>query len=203
MDFTCHSKRTIARKLLRYSIAITSPVCRAHKTLGKDLGNIRPVCFVVEGIFAIALRSPRFFEFEVRGNCNSEELIGPFHKEGFSALGKVRVEHPSSGKAVRDVVDNIGGDLDPKLGAIGRLMDFGKSCIHGIFEAFEIFSFLLGQSVHDVPLVCWREFRGCLDSCTVVCRCQISRSLESVQVGLLRIRCWIRRCCLLEDELKG
>ena len=171
MDFTCHSKRTIRRKLLRYSIAITSPVCRAHKTLGKDLGNIRPVCFVVEGIFAVALRSPRFFEFEVRGNCNSEELIGPFHKEGFSALGKVRVEHPSSGKAVRDVVDNVVGDLDPKLGAIGRLMDFGKSCIHGIFEAFWIFSFLLGQSVHDVPLVCWGEFRGSLDSCTVVC-CQ-------------------------------
>ena len=50
MDFTSHSERTITRKLLRYSITITGPVSRAHKALGKDLGNIRPVRFVVEGI---------------------------------------------------------------------------------------------------------------------------------------------------------
>ena len=136
VDFTCHSKRTIRRKLLRCSIAITSPVSGTYKLFGKDLGNVRPVCFVIEGILAVALGSPRFFEFEVRRNCNCEELVGPFHKEGFSALGKVRIEQPSTGEAVRDVVDNVGGDLDPELGAILCLVDFGKSFIHRIFEVF-------------------------------------------------------------------
>ena len=97
-------------------------------------------------------------------------MIGPLHKEGFSTFGKFRVEHPSSGETVRDVVNNVGGDLDPKLGAVGSLMDFGKSGVHGIFEAFEIFSFLFGQSVHDVPLMCWGEFRGRLDSGRIIGR---------------------------------
>ena len=136
MDFTCHSKRTIRRKLLRYSIAITSPVSRTYKLFGKDLGDVRPVCFVIEGVLAVALGSPRFFEFQVRRNCNCEELIGPFHKEGFGAFGKVRIEHPSTGEAVRDVVDNIVGDLDPEFGAILRLVDFGQSVIHRVFEVF-------------------------------------------------------------------
>ena len=134
MDFTRHSKRTIRRKLLRYSIAITSPVSRTYKLFGQDLGNVRPVGFVIEGVFAVALGSPRFFECEVRGNCNCKELVGPFHKERFSASGKVRVEHPSAGKAVRDVVDDVVGDLDPELGAILRFVDFTKSFIHRILE---------------------------------------------------------------------
>ena len=117
---------------------------------------------MVEGIFGVALRSPSIFEFKVRGDSNGEELIGPFHKERFSTFCKFRVKHPSSSKAVRDVVNDVFGDLDPKLGAVGGLVDFGKSCIHSVFEVFEIF--LSGQSVHDVPLMGWREFRGRLDS---------------------------------------
>ena len=61
MDFTRHSKRTITRKLLGYSIAITSPVSGTYKLFGQDLGDVRPVRFVVEGVFnAVALRRPRF-----------------------------------------------------------------------------------------------------------------------------------------------
>ena len=55
MDLTSHSKGTITEKLLRYAIAIPGPVSRAYETLGKDLGNIRPIRFVVECIFGVAL----------------------------------------------------------------------------------------------------------------------------------------------------
>ena len=119
---------------------------------------------MVEGIFGVALRGPSIFEFKVRGDSKGEELIGPFHKERFSTFCKLRVQHPSSGKAVRDVVNDVFGDLDPKLGAVGGLVDFGKSCIHSVFEVFEIFPFLFGQSIHNLPLMGWREFRGCFDS---------------------------------------
>ena len=165
MDFTSHAKGTITGKLLRYSIAIPGPISRAYETLGKDLGNIRPIRFVVEGIFGVALRGPSIFEFKVRGDSNCEELIGPFfHKERFSTFCKFRVQHPSSGKAVRDVVNDVFGDLDPKLGTVGGLVDLGKSGIHSVFEVFEIFPFLFSQSIHNVPLMGWREFRGCFDS---------------------------------------
>ena len=118
------------------SIAISGPISGTNKLFGKDLGNVFPVCFVIEGILAVALGSPRFFEFKVRRNGDCEELVGPVHKEGFGAPGKVRIEHPSRGEAVRDVVDDIGRDLDPEFGAILHLVDFGQSFIHRIFEVF-------------------------------------------------------------------
>ena len=151
MDFACHSKRTKRRELLWDSIAISGPISGTNKLFGKDLGNVFPVCFVIEGILAVALGSPRFFEFKVRWDGDCEELVGPVHKEGFGAASKVRIEHPSTGEAVRDVVDDVVRDLDPEFGAIVRLVDFVQSFIHRVFEVFEIPAFLLGQSVHDVP----------------------------------------------------
>ena len=164
MDFTSHSKRTVTRKLLRDPITISGPVSRTDETLGKDLGNIRPIRFVVECIFGVALRGPSILEFEVRGNSNCEKLMGPFHKEGFSTSGKIWIEHPSSSKAVCDVVNDVLGDLDPELGAIGGFVDFSQRVIHSVLEMFELFHILFWQSVHNVPLVGLREFRGCFDS---------------------------------------
>ena len=79
---------------------------------------------MIKGVFAVALRSPWSFESEVRRNRNGKELVGPVHDEGFSAFGKIWIEHPSVGKAVRNVVHNVGGDPDAKSGTILRLMDF-------------------------------------------------------------------------------
>ena len=79
---------------------------------------------MIKGVFAVALRGPWSFEFEIRRNCNGKELIGPVHDEGFGAFGKIWIEHPGTGKAVRDVVHNVGGDLYAKSGAILRLMYF-------------------------------------------------------------------------------
>ena len=153
---------------------------------------------------------PSTFEFEVSGDGDCEKLIGPFHKEGFSSFCKIWIEHPSASKAVRNVVDDVLGDLDPKLGAVGGLVDFAKSFIHSVFEVFEIFSLLPGQSVHDVPLMGWREFRGRFDSglvpwppiCSLQARCQTFRSWGFVEAGPLRSRKWNRRCFPLEDEPK-
>ena len=136
MDFTRHSKRAARRELLGYSFTVTGPVGRTNKLFGKDLGDISPIGFVVEGVLAVALRSPRFFECKVRRNCNCKELVGPVHKEGFCATGKVRIEHLSTGEAIRDVVDDIVGDFDPKLGSILHLVDLVQSIIHRIFEVF-------------------------------------------------------------------
>ena len=94
---------------------------------------------------------PSTFEFEVSGDGDCEKLIGPFHKERFSTFGKVRVEHPSTGETVRDVVHNIAGDLDSEPGAIMRFVDFVKSFIHRIFEVLQILALALGDSVNDVP----------------------------------------------------
>ena len=79
---------------------------------------------MVKGVFAVALRGPWPFEFEIRRDCNGKELIGPVHDEGFGAFGKIWIEHPSVGKAVRNVVHNVGGDPDAKSGKFLRLMDF-------------------------------------------------------------------------------
>ena len=79
---------------------------------------------MIKGVFAVALGSPRFFEFEVRRNRNGEELVWPFHEKGFGAFGEIWIEHPSAGEAVRDIVHNVGGDLDAEFGTILRLMDF-------------------------------------------------------------------------------
>ena len=64
------------------------------------------------------------------------ELVGPVNEEGFGATGKVRIEHLSTGEAVRDVVYNIVGDFDPEFGAVLHLVDFVQSVIHRIFEVF-------------------------------------------------------------------
>ena len=151
MDFTCHSKGAIRRELLGYSFAVTGPVGRTNKLFGKDLGDISPIGFVIKGVLAVALRSPRFFECKVRRNCNCKELVGPVHKEGFCATCKVRIEHLSMGEAVRDVVDDIAGNFDPKLGSILHLVDFVQRLIHRIFEVFQVFALLFVHGVHDVP----------------------------------------------------
>ena len=136
VDFTRHSKRAVRRELLGYSFTITGPVGRTNKLFGKDLGDICPVGLVIIGVLAVALRSPRFFECKVRRNCNCKELVGPVHKEGFCATCKVRIEHLSMGEAVRDVVDDIAGNFDPKLGSILHLVDLVQRLIHRIFEVF-------------------------------------------------------------------
>ena len=118
VDFTRHSKRAIRRELLRYSFTVPGPISRTNELFGKDLGDIRPIGFVIKDVLAVALRSPRFFGWKVCRNCHCKELIGPVHKEGFCAICKVWIEHLSLGEAVRDVVNNIVGDLDPESGSV-------------------------------------------------------------------------------------
>ena len=159
MDFTGHSKGTVTGKLLMYTITVSGPIGRANKTLGKYLGDIRPISFVVECIFGVALCGPSILDVKVRGNSNREKSMGPFHKEGFSASGKIWIEHPSSSKAIRDVVNDVLGDLDPKLGAVGGGVNLGQSFIHSVLEMFEVFHIVFWQSVHNVRLVGLGEFR--------------------------------------------
>ena len=142
MDFTSHSKRTITRKLLRYSIAIPSPVSRAHETLRKDLGNIRPVRFVVEGIFGVALRSPRIFEFEIRGNCNGEKLGHSTKKDS--------VRFASSGLSIRALA---------KLYEMLSTMSVG-TLIRSL-EPFAV-SWTLASAVYMASLKSLRSFPSCL-----------------------------------------
>ena len=83
-----------------YSFAVSGPVGGTNELFGEDLGDICPISFVIKGILAVALRSPRFLEWKVCRNCHCEELIGPVHKEGFGATCKVWIQHLSMGKAV-------------------------------------------------------------------------------------------------------
>ena len=55
------------------------------------------------------------------------------------------------GEAVRDVVDDIAGNFDPKLGSILHLVDLVQRLIHRIFEVFQVFALLFVHGVHDVP----------------------------------------------------
>ena len=109
----------------RHPFVVLGPIGWANHAFGEDLGDDGPFRLVVECILVVPLCTPRRLQLEVRGDSHSEKAIGPFHKEGFCAAGKVKVQHPSLSEASRDVGDNVLRDLDAKSRAIGGGMDLG------------------------------------------------------------------------------